>query len=96
MGDTATRAQKLAAALLRQHVVPHKEQRTEGWTAIYELESLFGVDEASKWKSVADAVKHCAQSAHPAPMARYEYTEHAIHVFNGDLLTRVVKLRQID
>lgn len=91
-----TRAQRLALALLRMHVAPYKEERGEGWTAIYELEDLFGVAEDSQWKSVADAVKHCALVNRPAPMARYEYTEHAIHVFNGDLLTRVVKLRQID
>jgi hypothetical protein len=94
--DRATKAQKLALVLLRQHVVPHKEQRTGCWTAIYELEDLFGVDDASQWKSVADAVKHCALAPNPAPMARYEYTEHAIHVFNGDLLTRIVKLKQVD
>lgn len=96
MSDKPTRAQRLALALLRQHVTPYKETRGEGWTAVYELEDLFGVDESSKWKSVGEAVKHCALVDRPAPMARYEFTEHAIHVFNGDLLTRIVKLRQID
>ena len=94
--ETQTRAQKLALALLRMHVTPYKETRGEGWAAVYELEDLFGVSDDSKWKSVADAVKHCALTDRPSPMARYEYTEHAIHVFNGDLLTRIVKLRQLD
>ena len=93
MSKRRSKAEALAGILLSHH--RSKEPYPTPWPAIYALEDLFGVAEGSQWKSVTDAVKHCAQAPCPSPMARYDFTEHAIHVFNGDMLTRIVKLRQI-
>lgn len=87
-----TKAQMLAGVLLSSSL---PDERATPWSSIYSLENLFGVHPKSQWKSVEDAVRHAAQAPNPSPTARYDFNDHAIHVYNGDLLTRVVKLNHL-
>lgn len=86
----------IVAGLLLDSHGRNRETRITPWPAIYALERFFGVSSQSQWKSVRDAVRHAAQSEHPSPMARYDFVGHAIHVFNGDALTRAVILNSLD
>lgn len=88
-----TQSERVAGMLLSSH---GKDERITPWPAVYALESFFGVSPKSKWKCVRDAVRHAAQSEWPSPMARYDFVDHAIHIFNGDLLTRAVKLNSVE
>lgn len=90
-----TKAQKLAAILLQQYHDRYPENQALQWPAAYELESLFGVSPDSQWKGVEQAVKACLETTNPGPFATYDFSTHTIHVRNGCMLTRAVKLKDI-
>jgi hypothetical protein len=91
-----SKAAELASILLQQHDRKYPENSAIDWRAAYALERLFGVHSDSPWKSVTEAVRHAAQAPSPSPFVVYDFDEHALHVRNGDLLTRGVKLCELE
>lgn len=84
------RTETVAALLLKEA----REPRGISWTTAWALQDFFGVHEDSKW-TLRSALDHCMQSQRPSPFVEYDFHDHVLHVRNGCMLTRDVKLKPI-